>query len=459
MDYNKGTVIYDHQHNVAVHFESKTPTTRTIAVKITHFYNYKLVINVQEVNNYKFNFTGEIDNVLFTAMRNDQHLEIDFDELPQQLLIMLKEVKDQDMFLRLETTQNACEVIFYEKSRLKSLILLSLTLQITNQSAIIDEMAKNLECVKLDNHNLTQQLETTTTNLKRVNNSLKTLNLEKIRLETHCREQLTLVTNKFTASFNAVEGNILDKLSKLGRRHVKLQNDMEVLKNENRLKCESNARLLCSLQALRLENERNIKLIDDYKMEVDHLRLIKGNLDEEMSAVRRQLHQKQAQSEDNVKTIDVLKRDLQEATLIIAQKTKMHDEIAADLVQANSMLVNFNNQYDNLSKDYDLLKETLDNREKTIQNLQREVAGQQQDLKDYKMEYGPEKVQMLQNEIFLARKTQQDLDKQYKEAIKLNALLTRKLSANDGQSLGTRTQSQTQAYINNLPPPSQRSNY
>lgn len=46
-----------------------------------------------------------------------------------------------------------------------------------------------------------------------------------------------------------------------------------------------------------------------------------------------------------------LRKDIQEATIIIAQKTKTHDEIAKDLVQANTMLVNFNNHYDLMAKD------------------------------------------------------------------------------------------------------------
>lgn len=39
---------------------------------------------------------------------------------------------------------------------------------------------------------------------------------------------------------------------------------------------------------------------------------------------------------------------MQQATLIISQKSKVNDEIAKDLVQANQMLVNFNNHYDRM---------------------------------------------------------------------------------------------------------------
>lgn len=37
--------------------------------------------------------------------------------------------------------------------------------------------------------------------------------------------------------------------------------------------------------------------------------------------------------------------------MIIAQKTKMYDEIAGDLVQANTMIVNFTNRYDSMSNE------------------------------------------------------------------------------------------------------------
>lgn len=42
---------------------------------------------------------------------------------------------------------------------------------------------------------------------------------------------------------------------------------------------------------------------------------------------------------------------MHEATLIIAQKNKAHDEMGKDLVQANTMIVNFNNQCEYLSKE------------------------------------------------------------------------------------------------------------
>lgn len=42
---------------------------------------------------------------------------------------------------------------------------------------------------------------------------------------------------------------------------------------------------------------------------------------------------------------------MQDATMIIAQKTKANDEIARDLLQANQMLVTFNNQYDTKAKE------------------------------------------------------------------------------------------------------------
>lgn len=49
-----------------------------------------------------------------------------------------------------------------------------------------------------------------------------------------------------------------------------------------------------------------------------------------------------------------MRKDIQEATVIIAQKTKTHNELARDLVQANTMLVNFNKQYDIISKEVKL---------------------------------------------------------------------------------------------------------
>ena len=46
-----------------------------------------------------------------------------------------------------------------------------------------------------------------------------------------------------------------------------------------------------------------------------------------------------------------MQKDIHEATIIIAQKTKMYEEIAGDLVQANTMIVNFTNRYDSMSNE------------------------------------------------------------------------------------------------------------
>lgn len=60
--------------------------------------------------------------------------------------------------LRLEADDTTCKIIFYEKSRIKSLIFLTIDLQITNEREIIQEMSSSLIELKEVNKSLSQQI-------------------------------------------------------------------------------------------------------------------------------------------------------------------------------------------------------------------------------------------------------------------------------------------------------------
>lgn len=60
--------------------------------------------------------------------------------------------------LRLEAEESRCKIIFYEKSRIKSLIFLTIDLEITNEREIIKEMSSNIIELKEVNKNLNQQV-------------------------------------------------------------------------------------------------------------------------------------------------------------------------------------------------------------------------------------------------------------------------------------------------------------
>lgn len=58
---------------------------------------------------------------------------------------------------------------------------------------------------------------------------------------------------------NNVQTKISTEISKLTKRHQKILKDVEKIRTENRLKCESTARVMQSMQNLRLENDHNNK--------------------------------------------------------------------------------------------------------------------------------------------------------------------------------------------------------
>lgn len=60
---------------------------------------------------------------------------------------------------------------------------------------------------------------------------------------------------------------LLDLTAKLNRA----TRDFHTIKMENQLKCESSARLVQSMQSLRLETEKNYQTIEDMKEEIQNL--------------------------------------------------------------------------------------------------------------------------------------------------------------------------------------------
>lgn len=60
--------------------------------------------------------------------------------------------------LRLEAEDTICKIVFYEKSRIKSLIFLTIDLLLTNEKDVIYEMSTYIQELKETNKNLSQQL-------------------------------------------------------------------------------------------------------------------------------------------------------------------------------------------------------------------------------------------------------------------------------------------------------------
>lgn len=382
-------------------------------------------------------------------MRAEQFLEINFDELQSQMIDLLHEIQNEQMFLKLEAESNKCRMVFYEKSRLKSLIFLVIDLTLTDQREIIEEMTKSIATLKEENRNCNYRLSAIRNQLQEKETLLgATVSTSKI-FENRVKKDMQMLENVFCTTLHKLERTIGEKLNRLSLKQVKLLGDVESVKNDNRLKCESSVRLVNSLHSLRLENERHLKMVDELKLEVNHLNILRRNCEDKCATLQRSLESKNHDMQDCKGQISELKKDLQDATMIIAQKSKTHDEIAKDLVQANSMLVNFNNQCDTLSKELDESREVIQLKDRSIKEINIKAHRMQEEFDVYRTKYNVEEFAKLQQELCLAKQKVNDLEKHNKETIKLNGLLTRKLSSGDV------SQPARNAWL----PPSQRSNY
>lgn len=320
--------------------------------------------------------------------------------------------------VKLDADENKCRIIFYEKSRIKSLIFLILDLNPTEQKEIIDEMALSLFQVKETNKNLTSQMALLRKQIQDKDATLRNVSQNSLELEKHFAKQLQNAERTFLVIAGKFESSLSDKLQKMHLRHLKLLCDLERVKADNQLKCESSSRLVRSMQNLRLENEANQRTIGTLKLEMEKLNASQGKLRSENGDLRVEMMKREEAISELKREVASLKKDNQEAVLIIQQKNKTHDEIAKDLVQANSMIVNFNNHFDSMGKEIGRLKGELASREGQLKESKGEVERVKEEFSKYRNECKKEVLIKLREENTLAKVKIDELEKQLREALK-----------------------------------------
>lgn len=109
---------------------------------------------------------------------------------------------------------------------------------------------------------------------------------------------------------------------------------------------------------------------------------------------------------------------MQNATLIITQKSKTNDELARDLVQANQMIVNFNNHLDRMATEADSLQEQLKFKDSVINEQKSVISKICGEYEDYKNKVKVEEIMSLKDELLRARMEIENLEKQNRELSK-----------------------------------------
>ncbi|KAK4878025.1 hypothetical protein RN001_010531 [Aquatica leii] len=420
-------VIYNNQHIIDIFNLNRSVTPKNISILITNQTN-AIKIKLRDAVEYGFNYTALIDWAKFEFIRNEQCLDITYEEFQPQIIDLLNQTSLKQMQMRLDVTDTKCKLIFYEKSRLKSLIFLTIDLELTNQKEVIEELSDSIYQLQNFNKSLTTQLSTTKNQLFETESMLKTAVNKSSMIEKQFYKDLELILQTFLLRINATEVNISTELEKLTKRHQKLLGNLEVVKNDSRLKNESGARLLLNVQNLRIENEKQQRVINELKTEMDALKVGKTKIEEICEQLKIDSAAKEASLETLQKQMNELRRDMQDATLIIAQKTKTNDEIGKDLMEANRLLVNFNTQYDVLSNEIEELKERISCKDEVIKEQAVELDKLKRDYRNLCETNNSDEVNTVRLELNSSRQRIEELEKQYRDVVKVNGLLTKKLS-------------------------------
>lgn len=427
---DRNNVIYNNSHLVDVFYGSKSCTQKNVSFIISQLAN-AIKLKVRDASDYSFNYTTVIDWTAFDRMRHEQLLDITFDEFQPQILDLLNQITKKQMQIRLEANDSQCKLIFYEKSRLKSLIFLTVDLSLTNQRELVEEMTNSISQLKGFNKSVNAQLSLTKNQLFETESLLKAAVNKNNVLEKQFYKDLELILQTFLSRIRHTETNISVELSKLTKRHHRLLVNLELLKKENVIKNDARNQLLQSVQNLRIDNERSHRSVTELKHEIDILRIGKLKLEDNCKDLRSCLATKEADVETLQKQMGELRRDLQDATMIITQKTKTNDEIGKDLLEANRLLVNFNAQYDTLANEADQIREMLTCKDDAIRVQAAELEKIGQEFANYRGLYNSDEISKLRTDLRLAKQRTDELEKQNREAIKLNGLLTKKLSTGE----------------------------
>lgn len=109
---------------------------------------------------------------------------------------------------------------------------------------------------------------------------------------------------------------------------------------------------------------------------------------------------------------------MQNATLIIAEKSKTNDELARDLVQANQMIVNFNNRIDKMANEKDSLMQQLKLKDDIINEQKGTISRVREEYDDYKSQVKIEEMLALKEELLNTKKDMENMEKQNRELAK-----------------------------------------
>lgn len=110
-------------------------------------------------------------------------------------------------------------------------------------------------------------------------------------------KNLQTIGNIMETKIYYLERKISERVLQLQKKLLLISTDLNTVKRENRLKCESSARLANSLQSLRLETENNAKTIEELKAELETVNKLRHKAEKNAYDLKIELQRKETDLE------------------------------------------------------------------------------------------------------------------------------------------------------------------
>ncbi|CAH2016456.1 unnamed protein product [Acanthoscelides obtectus] len=118
-------------------------------------------------------------------MKTSQSLDINFDEFKYNILDMLQQYDRKEMFLKCLVSADICTLVFYGKSKIKSIVYLTVDLHMTNQKEIYEELIVALNNLQESNDRLKKQVTNLKKSTSEKDRQIQAMNSEISQLNDH----------------------------------------------------------------------------------------------------------------------------------------------------------------------------------------------------------------------------------------------------------------------------------
>ncbi|KAL1501222.1 hypothetical protein ABEB36_006589 [Hypothenemus hampei] len=422
-----GVSLYSGHHLIPIYKRTGFCEERKLSIDIFDFGD-QLEIKLRDLSEYSFNYTEYINLNDFEVMRIKQSLDINYPEFKTNIVDLLHQFVQKEMFLKCQMNDVGCTLIFFTKTKIKSIVYLTLDLHVTDQKKIIAEMYKEMNNLQDVNEKLQKQLVKAHKVVENKESQILDLEITRNLILDQFFKNLQQIEKIFSTKLTQTQASVMNRISSHKTQISKLHRNLEILKQQHTLKRDSSDRLIRTMESLKLENMENAKSIEDLQKEIASLNILKVSLERNVEDLKRSLENVEISNKNLERNKSKLEKDLETLSIVVTQKESKISELSKDLVQANNMLVQFNSHFDTKVQQVEELQEALRLKEKLLNEQKCQTQELLKTFEEYKAKCNIEKFKSLEQQLFSSEKRIQDLEEEIRKLNKINAILTQKLS-------------------------------